>query len=156
MLAVLCEHSCWQQCVPFVACTICEHLRILCERSPRCSCASRAFLHPYSFAQKFSKGHEVFFFFLFEAPDTYERAEFKHDQVRHRLHALTQNLHHIQMVSFPAKCISISSNSHFESCFPIRQERDFRFWYNTRIAIFGWFWGSLLAKSLESSWTSVR
>ena len=29
---MLCEHSNWQQYVPFFACNICEHLRILCER----------------------------------------------------------------------------------------------------------------------------
>ncbi len=28
---MLCEHSHWQQCIPFVASSICEHLRVLCE-----------------------------------------------------------------------------------------------------------------------------
>ena len=29
---MLCEHSYWQQCVPFFASRICEQLRVLCER----------------------------------------------------------------------------------------------------------------------------
>ncbi len=31
-LAMPCEHSFWEQCVPFFASSICEHLRVLCER----------------------------------------------------------------------------------------------------------------------------
>ncbi len=30
--AMLCEHSNWQQCVPFFASSICEHFCVLCER----------------------------------------------------------------------------------------------------------------------------
>ncbi len=29
--AMVCEHSHWEQCVPFFASSICEHLRVLCE-----------------------------------------------------------------------------------------------------------------------------